>query len=181
MIDKPSAPTSIVKSRELSTPTLVHVSWSPIESESMGDILGYKLKVRCAVTSEEWIDFNGYEEGLWSRTSHSVYNLKAGLGYFFSVVAYNFNGEGVWSDESYFLACNPPTPASAPTRLNSSVSSITVQWKTPFSDGGCPITGYSVHMDDGLSGDFVEVNESFDLSVRNNPGLHQLTITSGLG
>jgi hypothetical protein len=34
-------------------------------------------------------------------------------------------------------------------------------------------------MDDGAGGSYSEVNQASDPLVRNNPGLHELTITSG--
>lgn len=96
----------------------------------------------------------------------------------FRVMAYNFNGAGTSSNEFRFLSCTQPGQAPAPERTATTVDSITIAWRTP-DDGGCPVTGFSVHMDDGAGGSFVEVNEDNDTLVRNNPGLHALTIESG--
>lgn len=55
---------------------------------------------------------------------------------------------------------------------------MTISWETPSSDGGCEILGYAVFVDDGALGAFTEVNTDSDPDVRNNPGLHELVITS---
>jgi hypothetical protein len=41
------------------------------------------------------------------------------------------------------------------------------------------LTGFAVYIDSGINGAFVEANSDNDVAVRNNPGLHQLTITRG--
>jgi hypothetical protein len=38
--------------------------------------------------------------------------------------------------------------------------------------------GYAVFVDDGNQGDFTEVNQDLDPLVRDDPGRHELTITS---
>jgi hypothetical protein len=93
-------------------------------------------------------------------------------------MAMNFNGQGVWSDQVTYYSCVPPSVAPAPYRMSSTKTSITVGWKSPSDDGGCSILGYSVHCDDGLGGNFTEVNQFNDPNVRNKPGLFSLEITS---
>jgi hypothetical protein len=62
--------------------------------------------------------------------------------------------------------------------VTSNVTSLTVSWQEPNSDGGCEILGYAVYVDDGENGTFSEVNSINDPQVRNNPGLHTLVIKS---
>jgi hypothetical protein len=45
-----------------------------------------------------------------------------------------------------------------------------------LNNGGCPITGYAVYMDDGLDGSFSEVNTANDPLVRDLPSLNTLEI-----
>lgn len=40
------------------------------------------------------------------------------------------------------------------------------------------ILGYAVYVDDGIGGPFTEVNTDNDALVRNDPGRHELEITS---
>jgi hypothetical protein len=75
------------------------------------------------------------------------------------VLAINYNGEGIESEQVSMNVCLAPTQASAPSRVTSTTSSITIEWQTPSSDNGCPITGYAVFADDGSFGVYQEVNE----------------------
>lgn len=52
-----------------------------------------------------------------------------------------------------------------------------VRWNAPKDDGGCPITGYSLFRDDGLSEiPSIEVNTVSDPLVRNIPTLRQVEV-----
>ena len=103
-----------------------------------------------------------------------MYELIPGVDYIFNVQAANFNGDGALSVDVRLFSCTPPSQGQAPTRVTSSTSSITIEWQSPSSDGGCEIIGYAVYVDDGVFGSFMEVNEEDDPAVRNNPGLHEL-------
>lgn len=64
---------------------------------------------------------------------------------------------------------------AAPVRTTSTATTITVSWQAPLNNGGCPITGYAVYMDDGTGlGTFNEVNAITDPAVRDIPGLNSL-------
>jgi hypothetical protein len=67
----------------------------------------------------------------------------------------------------------------APPRFVSSTStSMTISWQAPLNDGGCPITGYAVFRDDGVTEIAnIEVNMANDPSVRNIPTLREVTAT----
>jgi len=75
------------------------------------------------------------------------------------------------------MACDKPSKFAKPTKLSTTRSSITVNWNEPLDNGGCSILGYSVHIDDGKQGLFVEANVENDINVRLQPNLSQLTIT----
>ena len=52
-----------------------------------------------------------------------------------------------------------------------------VRWSPPKDNGGCPITGYALFRDDGVSENtIIEVNASNDPLVRNIPALRQLEV-----
>jgi len=98
--------------------------------------------------------------------------------YRFKVTAYNFNGEGDFSDELLTYACVAPSDVQKPSRVSSTTTSFTIEWQQPSEDGGCPLTGYAVFRNDGHYGPIdTEVNSSNDSNVRDKPTLRQLTIT----
>lgn len=94
------------------------------------------------------------------------------------MLAINFNGDGPESASFAFYSCTPPSQALAPTRIATTISTMTVGWDDPADNGGCFITGFAVFVDDGQLGTFTEVNSADDPNVRGNPGLHSLVITS---
>lgn len=81
-----------------------------------------------------------------------------GINYVFSVKAVNFNGVSDESDEVMLHSCTAPSQITQPTRIASTNSSITIQWKSPSCDGGCSILGYKVLIDDGHNGTFTEIS-----------------------
>lgn len=85
--------------------------------------------------------------------------LTTGKAYSFYVVALNFNGISPNSDETYSLVCLIPQDLAQPFYISSTSSTITIGWKPPRFDGGCPIYTYSLYMDDGLGGSMVETDK----------------------
>lgn len=109
-----------------------------------------------------------------------AYTLITGATYRFKVVSYNFNGAGTHSNIISSPACGEPSGLAKPVKLTSATTptpSITIQWTAPTSDGGCPITGYAVYVDDGAGGSFVEANSDNDALVRGQPTLRELVVT----
>lgn len=108
-----------------------------------------------------------------NQTQITVLGLTPGNEYKFSVVAYNFNGAGAQSAVYSMYACVNPSVMVAPYRITSNETTITVGWVPPTNNGGCPITGYAVFMDNGTgTGNFSEVNTPNDPAVRGIPGLN---------
>ena len=44
--------------------------------------------------------------------------------------------------------------------LSRSSTEVIIEWMEPTEGSGCPITGYSVIADDGLLGEFIEIESS---------------------
>lgn len=181
LVSYPQAPSTIMKISDLSSATSIAVEWSPVQPGITpgGEILGYILHVRNTHTGESQTVFNGNELGLYDKVSYIVYDLTTSFDYEFNVQAVNFNGNGVLSNVFKFKTCVAPSMAAKPTRYQTTVSDMTIQWQDPSYDGGCPITGFAVYINTGVDGAFIEANSDNDLNVRNNPGLHQMTITRG--
>jgi titin len=76
--------------------------------------------------------------------------IVAGSLYTFTVSATNGRGESLPSEAISIYAATIPT---APTNLirssTTSKSSVTFTWSAPISNGGSPITDYSVYWDQG--------------------------------
>jgi hypothetical protein len=105
--------------------------------------------------------------------------LTTSLLYRFKVIAHNYNSlaPGPESDVGSIWACESPKTMTRPTKLSTSTSSISITWNEPSDNGGCSISGYSVHVDDAAAGSFIEANANLDAQVRSRPSLSTHTIT----
>ena len=105
--------------------------------------------------------------------------MTSSLLYRFKVIAHNYNSKapGPESNASSIYACESPKTWIKPTKLSTSKSSISIAWDEPSDNGGCRIEGYSVHIDDGVEGTFIEANADNDNTVRLRPSLSTLTVT----
>jgi titin len=97
------------------------------------------------------------------------YSLVTGSVYRFRVKAFNFNGPSAESAVTSVQACGIPSGIAKPIKVstNTATPSVTISWSAPTSDGGCPISGYRVYVDDGAGGSYVEANSDSDVLVRN--------------
>lgn len=93
---------------------------------------------------------------------------------------YNYNelAPGVISEIAYVFACDLPDLKQRPNKISTTTESISINWNEPTDNGGCSIQGYSVHIDDGDSGEYIEANEVNDVTVRLLPSLSTLEIRS---
>ena len=175
-VDAPTAPNSPTVNRQMSSTNSLYLSWVAV-ADGVGDggvITGYELQ----------IDDQGqgnyatimYGVGQPQRTYFLATNLSGKL-YNVRVRAYNFNGPSSWSTSATFNMWTLPSGFADPVITATTSTTITVQWTPPTSDGGWPILGYAVFIDDGHSGSFVEANMDSDPSVRNQPNLNELIIT----
>jgi hypothetical protein len=74
------------------------------------------------------------------------------------------------------FACAVPSPLAKPVETATTADRIQVEWSQPENNGGCPILQYSVHVDDGESGDFREANAENDQQIRWKPSLRSMEI-----
>jgi titin len=126
----PGAPTSVVATRGNAQAS---VSWTAPASDGGSPITGY------TVTSNP-----GGLTCATATTGCTVSGLTNGTAYTFTVTATNAVGTGAASAPS-----NSVTPATVPGAPTSVVATrgnaqATVSWTAPASDGGSPITGYTV-------------------------------------
>uniref|UniRef100_A0A1D2A9B6 Fibronectin type-III domain-containing protein n=1 Tax=Auxenochlorella protothecoides TaxID=3075 RepID=A0A1D2A9B6_AUXPR len=79
--------------------------------------------------------------------SHRAASLVSGAVHRFRLRAENGVGHSVWSPvlEVGTAATTPGEPEGL-ARLGATLTSVSLVWKAPASDGGCPVSGYSVEL-----------------------------------
>jgi hypothetical protein len=121
--------------------TYITIAWNPPLVLNGSPVVGYKV----------YIDggYEGTTTGLvWSATS-----VTTGNQYAFTVSALNGRGE---SSQSLPISIYAATISSVPLNarnLTADISSVTLQWDSPASNGGTPITDYQVFWDLGAQND----------------------------
>ena len=109
-----------------------------------------------------------------SLNQYTVPNLKEGTMYRFKIQAKNFNGWGEPSDIGSFYTCVRPSGLDRPVIVSTTSDSVTLEWTPPADDGACPVTGYALFRDDGVSGvPSIEINVDNDPDIRNKPTLRR--------
>ena len=59
---------------------------------------------------------------------------------------------------------------------------MSLTWSEPLNNGGCPILGYYLMRDDGLTGNpVIEVNQANDPNLRNLPTLRHANVALNSG
>ncbi len=62
-------------------------------------------------------------------------------------------GASAESEVSYFVCADRPGAPSVPVLESTTATSISVAWNVPATDGGSPISGYKLYMNDILAND----------------------------
>ena len=129
----PSAPTGVKAAAGNGSAQL---TWVPPASTGGAAITGYLLTATPG----------GKTARSTAVTSFTVGGLTNGTAYTFTVAAVNSTGTGPTSAASMPVTPRPPTAPAPPTRVSASAGyqSATVDWAPPASDGGSPISQYTV-------------------------------------
>ncbi|WP_426574026.1 fibronectin type III domain-containing protein [Aquihabitans sp. McL0605] len=131
----PGAPTSVT-----GTPgnTTVSLSWAAPASNGGAAITGYTITPYIGIVAQSPVAF------LSTATTQTITGLANGTSYTFKVAATNAAGTG--ADSAPSLAVTPRALPGAPTGVTGTPGNTTVSlsWTAPASDGGSPITGYTV-------------------------------------
>lgn len=125
----------------------LEIDWNAPNTDGGTPITGYTVFVRQgeAIVATDVVD--------GSTFSDTVMGLTNGGDYTVSVAATNANGMGA---ESATVDVAPECPATAPTAPQSVTAAplceaVNVGWNAPASDGGVPVTSYTVYVrSDGL-------------------------------
>lgn len=92
---------------------------------------------------------------------HTQSSLTQGATYKFKVSAYNQIGESALTNQITVIAADTPVAPINPIDVTEVTKSyISLEITETIEDGGSPITGYIIEMDDGLSGEFTQVHNS---------------------
>ena len=153
----PGAPTSVSASAGNASAT---VSFSAPGSNGGRSITSY------TVTSSRGDTKSGASSPI------TIGGLTNGLSYTFTVAATNVNGTGTSSSPS--SAVTPSTLPGAPAIGSATVlssTSILVSFTAPASDGGSPITSYTIYSSSG----------GYSRNVSNTPPVRSASITVGAG
>lgn len=161
----PSAPQNLtLLSRSATSLTF---SWEPPQDFGGVALLGYTVYVAAGNDPyEEVLDADSASDPTIFHHEHTAADLVPGGTYRFKVSAYNLIGEGPTSQlrtgqelhedvVDYVLAADlPEAPTNPPTVVTITEYAITLSLEelAPAEDGGSPVTGYLVQIDDGLGG-----------------------------
>ncbi|MDQ6821844.1 MAG: DUF4082 domain-containing protein, partial [Actinomycetota bacterium] len=134
----PGQPTNVSASPGNASAT---VSWSAPSSNGGSPITGYRITPYIGSTAQTPTTVGG------SASSAAVTGLTNGTSYTFTVAATNANGTGSASSPSNAVTpTSGASPPSAPQNVTASpaTSQALVSWSAPSSNGGSPITGYTI-------------------------------------
>lgn len=154
----PSKPAVPERVASLSTASRIVLQWvAPASSGSPGgDITGYRLLMDDGLGGDFTVIYDG--DNAPSLVQYviggdsSIHAVVAGRGYRFRLAARAFNGLGELSDITTIWACAAPSGLEPPLLELNTGTTMTLTWLEPASNGACPITGYSLLVDDGVSG-----------------------------
>ena len=129
----PAQPSTPTKVSLLSNTTQITVSWQSVAATEV-PIIDYRLYV-----SHNGGDYSLIYDGNGNTLQLSFTytgGLVVGDLYSFKLSALNMNGEGPLSNQLDVHACTAPSIPSPPTWTSSTLTSITLNWSPPASDGG---------------------------------------------
>jgi hypothetical protein len=66
-------------------------------------------------------------------------------------------GQSEASVPTEFVIATTPGAPSAPVKTVNTITSVTLQWTAPDSDGASPIRDYQVYMDEGDGSGFISL------------------------
>lgn len=136
-------------------------------------VLGYLLNMDNGYGGSYTTIYNGLNYP--NVFSYTQTGLTTGLTYSFTLQALNYNGASTASTAVSFIACIVPYGFSSPLLSAVSITSMTLTWTAPSSNGGCQITSYHIFMDDGAGGAYTEVSPA---TVNSIPSLRSYTIST---
>lgn len=139
VVRKPSAPRI---GKPTAVPAGVRLSWAAPVDDGGAAITGYRVTAYRGTTWVRSVVVSG------RTTTATVSGLTNGTAYRLVVEALNSAGYG---PRSVVATATPRTTPGAPTvrSVTAQTKAVAVQWAKPASDGGTPVTGYTVKVYSG--------------------------------
>ena len=136
-VTPPGAPTGVTASP---LDRSVALSWTAPASDGGDPVNGYQITPYVGTTAQAPVLTGS------SATSFVVAGLTNGTSYTFTVAARNAAGPGPASSPSAAVTPVPAPPPSAPTNVTGTPgnASVALTWTAPASNGGSPITSYTI-------------------------------------
>jgi hypothetical protein len=157
-----------VRNLARSTKTSAYITWSAVVPVDGLPIDGYLLNMTKLGSGQSVCVYNGSANS--ERLFYNVTGLETGHRYAFRVTSVNFNGLSAPGPELLIVVCVPPSGFPKPFYNASTAASVTLGWSTPSDDGGCPLQGYELYINDGLGGStFAGIDSTI---LENRPYIH---------
>jgi hypothetical protein len=132
----PGAPTGVTATAGNGEAT---VTWTPPASNGGSPVTGYTVTASNGATAT----------AAATATSAAVTGLAVGTSYTFTVTATNAAGVSAASTASNAVTLTGPPEAPGFTGWTVGNGQVTLDWQAPASDGGEPVTGYTITMEPG--------------------------------
>ena len=132
----PGAPTGVTATAGNAQAT---VTWKPPASNGGSPVTGYTVTASDGATAT----------AAATATSATVTGLTNGTSYTFTVTATNAAGVSAASTASNAVTLTGPPEPPAFTGWTVGNGQVTLDWQAPASDGGEPVTGYTITMEPG--------------------------------
>ena len=133
----------------------VTLSWTPGASEPAGQpgysapVTGWEYRTRAGTDSYgDWTNIDGSDA---TTTNHTINDLTNGTIYTIELRASNVIGKGATTTVSAIPATGPEAPTVTVTATD---RTVVLSW-TPGDNGGSPVTGWQMRIDDG---EWVDLN-----------------------
>lgn len=155
VLDRPGPPIGPLKVSDVTADNCV-LTWAPPADDGGAKIEGYVVEKR----ESSRLVWTNVISGL-QVTQHKVTKLLKGNEYIFRVMAVNKYGFGESLESEPTIADNPyvkPDPPENPEVTAITKDSMVVMWQAPKSDGGTPITNYSIERKDRAGLRWVKCN-----------------------
>ena len=163
--DVPGVPTAVAASQDTAAHTAT-ISWAAPSSEGGTPVTGYAV----SIDAGDWLAVPA------ETTTHTFTGL-TGRSHEVAVRATNAVGSGNAVSRALLEQASPSSPTLLAATLRPAAGEADVTWAAPLDDGGSPVTGYDVFVDDvllgqtgpggtGLTLSGLQRGRTYDLAVR---------------